>query len=78
MARIGKRGRGERQAGRARSLRPLVGLLAHRNFRLLWIGETVNQFGSAMAFVVVPLLAVIVLHASTFEVSVLTAANFLP
>ncbi|HXW87303.1 MAG TPA: MFS transporter, partial [Streptosporangiaceae bacterium] len=28
--------------------------------------------------VVVPLLAVIVLHASTFEVSVLTAANFLP
>jgi MFS family permease len=53
-------------------------LLAHRDFRLLWIGETVNQFGSAMATVVVPLLAVLVLHASTFEVSLLTAAAFLP
>jgi MFS family permease len=54
------------------------GLLAHRNFRLLWVGETVNQFGSAMATVVVPLLAVLLLRATTFEVSVLTAASFLP
>jgi predicted MFS family arabinose efflux permease len=61
-----------------RARRPPGGLLAHRNFRLLWIGETVNQFGSAMATVVVPLLAVIVLHASTFEVSLLTASVFLP
>jgi MFS family permease len=66
------------QGGPARPPRPLGGLLGHRNFRLLWIGETVNQFGSAMATVVVPLLAVIVLHASTFEVSALTAASFLP
>ncbi|HYB88702.1 MAG TPA: MFS transporter [Streptosporangiaceae bacterium] len=54
------------------------GLLWHRNFRLLWIGETVNQLGSAMAVVGVPLLAVLVLHASTFEVAALTAAAYLP
>src|SRR5580700_9317776 len=58
--------------------RPAGGLLRHRNFRLFWIGETVNQFGSAMATVVVPLLAIVVLHATTFEVSLLTAGVFLP
>jgi hypothetical protein len=54
------------------------GLLWHRNFRLLWIGETVNQLGSAMAVVGVPLLAVLVLHASTFAVAALVAAAYLP
>ncbi len=54
------------------------GLLRHRNFRLLWFGETVNQFGNAMALVVVPLLAVVVLRASTFEVGLLTATGYLP
>jgi MFS family permease len=57
---------------------PPGGLLRHRNFRLLWIGETVNQFGTAMASVVVPLLAVLVLRASTFEVGLLTASVYLP
>jgi len=54
------------------------GLLWQRNFRLLWIGETVSQVGNAMAVVGVPLIAVLVLHASTFEVGVLTAAAWLP
>ena len=54
------------------------GLLWQRNFLLLWTGETVSQTGSAMAVVGVPLLAVEVLHASTFAVSALTAAAFLP
>jgi Transmembrane secretion effector len=54
------------------------GLLRQRNFRLLWIGETVSAVGNAMAMVGVPLLAVIVLKASTFAVSVLTAAAFVP
>jgi hypothetical protein len=60
-------------AGRRRG-----GLLWHRNFRLLWLGETVNQLGSAMALVGVPLLAVIDLHASPFVVGVLAAAAWLP
>lgn len=54
------------------------GLLWQRNFRLLWIGETISQLGNAMAVVGVPLAAVVVLHASTFAVSLLTAAAWLP
>lgn len=49
-----------------------------RSFRLLWIGETVSQVGNAMAVVGVPLVAVVVLHASTFAVGLLTAAGWLP
>lgn len=54
------------------------GLLWQRNFRLLWIGETVSAVGNAMAVVGVPLLAVTFLQASTFAVSALTAAAYLP
>jgi MFS family permease len=54
------------------------GLLGQRSFRLLWIGESVSQLGNAMAVVGVPLVAVIVLHASTFAISLLTAAAWLP
>lgn len=61
-----------------RTPRRAGGLLRQRNFRLLWIGETVSAVGNAMAMVGVPLLAVIVLKASTFAVSVLTAAAFVP
>jgi hypothetical protein len=49
------------------------GLLQQRSFRLLWIGETVSQLGNAMAVVGVPLVAVIVLHASTNRVPGLPA-----
>jgi len=58
--------------------RPRGGLLSQRNFRLLWTGETVSTAGNAMATVGVPLLAVTVLHASTFAVAALTAAAYLP
>ena len=54
------------------------GLLRKRDFRLFWIGETVNQLGSAMALIGVPLLAVLYLRASTFEVGALAAATYLP
>ncbi|MGO9193166.1 MAG: MFS transporter [Streptosporangiaceae bacterium] len=58
-------------------LRP-GGLLRQRNFRLLWIGETISGAGSSMAVIGVPLLAVTVLRASTFAVAALTAAAYLP
>ncbi len=61
-------------AGRRRAF----GLLRQPNFRRLWIGETVSTAGNAMATVGVPLLAVTVLHASTFAVAALTAAAYLP
>lgn len=54
------------------------GLLWHRNFRLLWTGETVSGLGNSMAIVGVPLLAVSALHAGTFAVAALTAAAYLP
>ncbi len=54
------------------------GLLRQRNFRLLWTGETVSGIGNSMAAVGVPLLAVSMLHASTFAVAALTAAEYLP
>jgi predicted MFS family arabinose efflux permease len=53
-------------------------LMRQRNFRLLWIGETVSGAGNSMAGIGVPLLAVTVLHASAFAVAALTAAAYLP
>jgi len=69
---------GGRRFGGLAGGRRFGGLLRQRRFRLLWIGETVSQLGNAMAVVGVPLVAVIVLHASTFVVGVLTAAGWLP
>jgi predicted MFS family arabinose efflux permease len=53
------------------------GVLWQRNFRLLWIGESISAIGTAMAVVGMPLLAVEV-HASTFAVATLTTAAYLP
>jgi len=55
-------------------------LWRHRDFLLLWGGQTVSDVGSAVSTLALPLLAVEVLHASTFEVSlinVLTSVAFL-
>ena len=54
------------------------GLLWHRDFRLLWSGETVSQVGTAMAVVAMPLAAVTVLQAGTFAVTALVAMTWLP
>jgi predicted MFS family arabinose efflux permease len=54
------------------------GLFRHRNFRLLWIGETISTAGGFLANVLIPLLAVTVLHANTFDVAALTAVSWLP
>lgn len=54
------------------------GLLWHRDFRLLWTGETISWVGDFMAVVALPLLAVKALHASSFAVGMIVAAGFLP
>jgi Transmembrane secretion effector len=47
-------------------------------FRQLWAGMTVSRLGSSVAGVATPLIAVQVLNASAFTVSLLTAAAWLP
>jgi predicted MFS family arabinose efflux permease len=54
------------------------GLWWARDFRLLWIGETTSNLGSAVTRVAMPLVAVVTLQASTFTVSLLTAFTWLP
>jgi MFS family permease len=51
-------------------------LWRHRNFLLLWSGQTVSEMGSAVTQLALPLTAVVVLRASTFQVGLLTAAAY--
>ena len=55
-------------------------LWRHRDFMLLWGGQTVSDVGSAVTMLALPLLAVTALRATTFEVSlisILTSLAFL-
>ncbi len=54
------------------------GLFWHRDFRLLWIGQTTSKLGSSVTTVALPLVAVATLDASTFQVALLSAATWLP
>ncbi|HEX8095312.1 MFS transporter [Jatrophihabitans sp.] len=47
------------------------GLWHHPEFRRLWIGESVSQFGSTISQLALPLVAILIVHASTFEVGLL-------
>jgi MFS family permease len=50
-------------------------LWRHRDFLLLWSGQTTSQVGAAVGAVAVPLLAATVLGASPFQMGLLTAAE---
>jgi MFS family permease len=52
-------------------------LFAHRDFRLLLVGQTTSQLGSQVSGVAVPLLAVLTLHASPFQLGLVTASSTL-
>jgi hypothetical protein len=54
---------------------PARKLWRHRNFLLLWSGQTVSEMGSAVTLLALPLTAVVVLRASTLEVGLLTSAS---
>ncbi|WP_217558944.1 MFS transporter [Streptomyces sp. GbtcB6] len=54
------------------------GVLGQRNFRLLWTGETASGLGNGLTTVALPLVAVLVLQASSFAVGLLAAAVWLP
>jgi MFS family permease len=56
----------------AETVRRRGGLWHHLDFRRLWIGETVSQFGTMISQRALPLVAILIVHASTFEVGLLT------
>ncbi|WP_308129885.1 MFS transporter [Kitasatospora aureofaciens] len=54
------------------------GLFAHRDFRLLWAGESVSKLGSSVTSVALPLVAVVSLDAGPLAAGLLTGAVWLP
>ncbi|MFE5791330.1 MFS transporter [Streptomyces sp. NPDC056503] len=53
-------------------------LLRNRHFLLLWAGQTVGELGARITTVVVPLVAATTLHASAFQIALLTSFAWLP
>ena len=64
------------RAAEPRPQRP--GLWQHLDFRRLWIGETVSQFGTMISQLALPLVAILVVHATTLEVGLLEAFQTVP
>ncbi|WP_285114928.1 MFS transporter [Leifsonia sp. fls2-241-R2A-40a] len=54
---------------------PSPSLFASRDFRLLLAGQTTSQLGAQVSAVALPLLAVVTLHATPFDVGMLGAAS---
>jgi MFS family permease len=52
-------------------------LLRNRDFRRLWAGDSLSQFGMMTTTLAMPLLAVRTLHATPFEVGLLTTFEYL-
>ncbi len=61
-----------------RSFWPSGGLWRHPDFLRLWGAQTVSQLGSQVSLLALPLVAILALHATTFEVAALGAMDFLP
>jgi MFS family permease len=59
-------------------LRRPGGLWLHRDFRSLWAAETISVFGTQISQLALPLVAVITLEASAFEVALLGVVEFAP
>jgi len=54
------------------------GIFSDRNFRFFWLAETISFVGSPFTELALPLTAVILLQASTFEVGLLRVMEYLP
>jgi MFS family permease len=61
-----------------RSLWPKGGLWRHGDFLKLWSAETISVFGSAIDDIAFPLVAILILDATTFEVAAMGIVLFLP
>lgn len=58
--------------------RPRDSVLANRDFVRLWAGETVSLIGTQVTQFAMPLVAILTLNATVFQVGVLNALRFLP
>jgi MFS family permease len=55
-----------------------MSLWRHRDFVRLWAGQTVSVFGSQVTQLALPLAAVLSLHATAFQMGLLSAAGMAP
>jgi MFS family permease len=55
-----------------------AGLLREPAFRRLWVAQSISQVGTQVTWLALPLVAILVLGASPFEVALLGAVDFLP
>ncbi|WP_344506587.1 MFS transporter [Dactylosporangium maewongense] len=58
-------------------LRGSPGLLGEHDFRQLFVADTISQLGSQISVLALPLVAVVALDASNFEVGALTACGMM-
>jgi MFS family permease len=58
------------------SLGRYLGLLRQADFRRLWLSMSVSTLGSEVTFLALPLVAILVLHATPIEVAILGAMPF--
>ena len=56
----------------------LPALLHERAFRRYWTGQTISLFGDQVSSIVLPLVAVLALHANPADMGVLVALVWLP
>lgn len=54
------------------------GVLRNRDFARLWVGETVSLIGSQVTLLALPLVAILTLSATVFEVGILNATRYAP
>ncbi len=54
------------------------GILGNRDFARLFAGETISQIGSQITQFTMPLVAIITLNATAFQVGILNALKFVP
>jgi len=57
---------------------PAARLLRNRNFLSLWAGQSVSLIGSSVSFIGLPLVAVLILHVSPFQLGLISAVEVLP
>ncbi|MDX6480906.1 MAG: hypothetical protein QOG85_1416 [Gaiellaceae bacterium] len=58
--------------------KPQGALWQHPDFMKLWTGQSISEFGSQISQLAIPLLALLELHATTFEFALLGVLGFMP